>query len=201
MAGGLASSDDLDYDPGDAEQQSPAGGKRKQKEQPKDAGKPRKRLRRTPVPLSDISEGRIPTVPDEWASMDLDAIETPLGEEIRLLNTFVNSVRKKEGVKYATYQYTPELQYAQSILDLPFYNDVSRHYELVEDEVALYEHTAASGQLTTAWRLRARHLRKPSDEPVALFCLHNTVRPGNDDLDLRAGVNYISEHISQLATS
>ena len=89
--------------------------------------------------------------------------------------------------------YTPNLEKAEFILDLPFFDPKNRHYELLEDEVVLYQHIAV-GYRGQAWRLRAHNLQKPNDEPVDLFIKHTNI---GDDGEIKPlpGVNIIDDSI------
>jgi hypothetical protein len=59
------------------------------------------------------------------------------------LNRFINYVRANNLHTEDAPEYTPNLGQAENVFDLPFYDPDNRHYELMVDEVALYNHEMA----------------------------------------------------------
>ncbi|KAF2129995.1 hypothetical protein P153DRAFT_385228 [Dothidotthia symphoricarpi CBS 119687] len=77
----------------------------------------------------------------------------------------------------------------QTYPEKSLYNPDNRHFELLVDEVALYDHEMPDGTVTRAWRLQARDIHQAGAEPVDLFTMHAS------NLARDQGVNIIIEDV------
>jgi hypothetical protein len=76
----------------------------------------------------------------------------------------------------ATPIYTPNLDEPTHVLELPFFDPDTRHYELIEDGVALIkDHEMFDGGLSNVWRVQARNIQQPEEDVINLFTMHTTV--------------------------
>ncbi|KAK3074928.1 hypothetical protein LTR53_002239 [Teratosphaeriaceae sp. CCFEE 6253] len=175
-----SSEDDAAFVPEDLDLgQSKARGKApKRKLTAKPKVPPKKRGR----PVTSIAGpgGKKLSQPENWNDLGLDNIGITLDHITRIANRFVGFV-KDGGLKpkaKARHDYTPSYEEPQHVLDLPLYDPQNRHYELIEDKVALYDHELPDGTLVRAWRLQARNLRDLAAESVNLFTLSVSIWTG-----------------------
>lgn len=85
-------------------------------------------------------------------------------------------LRGPQAPRHRPDNYTPNLDEATHILELPFYDPDTRHYELIEDGVSLLRDCEMfDGGLSDIWRSQARNIQQPEEDVVNLFTMHTTV--------------------------
>jgi hypothetical protein len=163
-------------DPVSSEYEEPVTGQRRRK-RTENAPKPTKRSRWTKAIPSGAGK-KMSTLAgqDTMASLGIEDLAVSLDDSTTVLNHFQTlcEVRKLHAI--APPNYTPNLDEATHVLELPFYEPDTRHYELIEDGVLLLQdYEMFDGGLSNVWRVQARNIQQPEEDVVNLFTMHTTV--------------------------
>jgi hypothetical protein len=106
--------------------------------------------------------------------LGLEDVAVEIGEaSTPILNRFIQFVRDNDIKSTTVPEYTPQLDVISFVLDLP----KLRHWRLLVDKVALYDHEQADGTIVRAWRVQAvdDNNPDPNQVPVDLFTLHANI--------------------------
>lgn len=99
--------------------------------------------------------------------MEIGEASTPI------LNRFIQFLRDNDINSTTAPEYTPQLDVISFVLDLP----KLRHWRLLVDKVALYDHEQADGTIVRAWCVQAVDDNNPDPNQVLvnLFTLHANI--------------------------
>jgi hypothetical protein len=125
-------------------------------------------------------------------NLGLDNLAIELDDSTHILNRFVAFIKDNNVHTDKPAVYTPNFDKAEHVLDMPFFDPDHRHFELMVENVALYDHEPAIGDTYRAWRLSARNLREPDSEPVELFQLHTSIRDNERCIQCKGDSNHMA---------
>jgi hypothetical protein len=160
-----------------SEYEEPVTGQRRRRKRTEYAANPTKRSRWTKaIPSGAREKINTPAGEDTMASLSIEDLAVNLDDSTKILNRFKDLCEGRKLRAIAPPNYTPNLDETTHLLELPFCNPDTHHYELIEDGVSLLQdYEIFDDGLSSTWRVQARNTQQPEEDVVILFTMHTTV--------------------------